>query len=101
MKKNTLFFGLITMVVIGSTCAINLELFVALAKTALYLGGTTFFVLMPFFLFKGEKKTNENTNKEVPQPMLKRKINSVKTTLLEKGEKETTYMSIYRVNNSP
>lgn len=105
MKKKTLFVLLLTAIVFCTSCIFNLELFIALAKTALYLGGTTLFVLLPFLVFKGEKKEKEAPKEikqnTVPHPIMHRKVKSVKTTLLEKGEKETTYMSIYSVNNSP
>lgn len=100
MKKYTLFTVLLLLALFSTCCIINLELIFALVKTTLYLGGTTLFVLLPF-LFLKENKKELVSNDTISATPKNRKVSTMKTTLLEKGENESTYMSIYRVNNSP
>ncbi|AZQ62093.1 hypothetical protein EI427_07515 [Flammeovirga pectinis] len=78
------------------------EHFVALMQTALYLLGTVLIVVLPFILFDKKSLDKPKENKTIEREKTHEEfVKTLQTTLLEKGDKESIYMSIYKVDNSP
>ncbi|WP_281614072.1 hypothetical protein [Flammeovirga sp. SubArs3] len=100
--KTRRFLYIIVFIGVGSYIILG-ELLRDLFISFLYMGGTILFVLLPFILFKDQKRSNtkrakkSGTIEKIESP----KVETLDHKLLREEKGKAIYMTIYSVESSP